>query len=151
MPTPDSEQYNDHISSLVNGDAEIPLGFSDKLQEGNWINVYTGKAISWTQWGATQPDNHGYRGEHFAFLVPKYFHSNNLSSDLPILLARNPLTGFFMTDYYDEMNSKYNSWFESNKSKWRDGSSYKSQKNQKKLTVICLKKIVQGYVGHSLN
>ena len=45
LPVPDSDRYHDYISSLVSGDTEIPLGFSDEQEEGNWINVYTSK---WT-------------------------------------------------------------------------------------------------------
>ena len=41
LPVPDSEQYNKYISSLVSDNTEIPLGFSDKQEDGNWINVYT--------------------------------------------------------------------------------------------------------------
>ena len=46
LPVPDSVRYNDYISNLVSGDTEIPLGFSDKLEEGNWINVYTSESIN---------------------------------------------------------------------------------------------------------
>ena len=41
LPIPDSERYNDYISGLGIGNSEIPLGFSDEQEEGNWINVYT--------------------------------------------------------------------------------------------------------------
>ena len=46
LPVPDSIRYNDYISSLVSSETEIPLGFSDNLQEGNWIDIYTSKRIS---------------------------------------------------------------------------------------------------------
>ena len=41
LPVPNSQEYNDYVSSLINGNFEIPLGFSDELEEGNWINIYT--------------------------------------------------------------------------------------------------------------
>ena len=43
LPVPDSLRYNEYISGMVSGDAQIPLGFSDKQEEGNWINIYTSK------------------------------------------------------------------------------------------------------------
>ena len=46
LPVPDSLRYHSYISNLVSGDTEIPLGFSDKLEEGNWINVYTSESIN---------------------------------------------------------------------------------------------------------
>ena len=41
LPIPDSIQYHDYISNLASDETEIPLGFSDELEEGNWINIYT--------------------------------------------------------------------------------------------------------------
>ena len=45
LPVPDSPGYHDYISGMVSGNTEIPLGFSDEQEEGNWINVYNSK---WT-------------------------------------------------------------------------------------------------------
>ena len=41
LPVPDSILYHNHISTLVSADTQIPLGLSDKAEEGNWINIYT--------------------------------------------------------------------------------------------------------------
>ena len=46
LPVPDSIRYHNYISNLVSGVTEIPIGFSDKLEEGNWINIYTSEWIN---------------------------------------------------------------------------------------------------------
>ena len=46
LPVPDSLRYHDYISNLVSGHTEIPRGFSDKLEEGNWINIYTSEYMN---------------------------------------------------------------------------------------------------------
>ena len=45
LPVPDSQRYHNFISNLISDDSEIPLGFSDELEEGIWKNIYTGKWI----------------------------------------------------------------------------------------------------------
>ena len=45
LPVPNSQTYHNYISKSVTGDVKIPLGFSDHLEEGNWINIYTSKIL----------------------------------------------------------------------------------------------------------
>ena len=45
LPVPNSRKYHDFISKSVTGDVVIPLGFSDEVDEGDWINIYTSKYI----------------------------------------------------------------------------------------------------------
>ena len=42
LPVPDSQEYHDALVALA-GRNDVALGFSDKKEEGNWTNVYTGK------------------------------------------------------------------------------------------------------------
>ena len=56
LPVPDSEEFNDYLSTIVTGVDAIPLGISDEQQEGNWINVYTDQSISWSNWFELQSD-----------------------------------------------------------------------------------------------
>ena len=46
LPVPNSKEYHDIISTRLSGNAQIPLGFSDELEEGKWINIYTGDTSS---------------------------------------------------------------------------------------------------------
>jgi len=42
LPLPDSQEYHDALVTVAGGNG-IALGFSDQNQEGNFVNVYTGK------------------------------------------------------------------------------------------------------------
>ena len=49
LPTPDCYGYNYFLNKLNSNNTIMPLGFSDKLNEGKWINVYTGKILYYSR------------------------------------------------------------------------------------------------------
>ena len=72
LPVPDTKEYHDYISSLISDHySQVPIGWSDKLQEGNWINIYTDEALNWSRWYEPTGEPNGGTGENFGMLIPK--------------------------------------------------------------------------------
>ena len=67
LPVPLNEDEHNKLVSLSEGN-HMFIGITDKFNEGNWVNYYTGEKINYTKWDPGQPDNYqreGYGPEHY--------------------------------------------------------------------------------------